>query len=582
MTEKSSSHLYYKLFYIYTAIILGIVCSLVAYFISSTRSQILETNLNYTKMMCEEAAGFLNDTYDTASYIQTRLYQSPSELADLLCYLQYDPETYLTYRLDKFASSSSTQYNGIEDFISNAFEGYRTITRIDLVGYQREDVTTYYPDGGNYRNKDRDKILSGMQEGNWSFMEGFSFSRELRNPDTLESIGCLIVTFDSSRFSSIHDYYSKAELLIFNHLGSKIFDSAEKTMPSVYDKAAVPKEVLDNKAEDYFHAYTCKKEVKDYQILAYLKKKDAAHIPLPLIITILSIGIALVFSGVIFIHWYLNRLTNRLNLILSGMEQVKTGNLQVQLQVNKNGDELDLISENFNSMCRELDLYIKKSYLAEIEQKNAEMEALQSQINPHFLYNTLEAIRMKAILNGDREVGKMLYSMAVTFRSQIKEADIITLVQELHYCKKYLELFEYRYPGKFHSSVTCPEELMDTPIIKFVLQPVIENYFIHGIRRNENDNRIKIYAAEDGAYTKIIVEDNGNGMEPQALMEKNKELCEDKMDKSKSIGIANVNRRLKAVYGNAFGITLEAADPQGLRIILLFNPSVGETKNPGI
>lgn len=96
-----------------------------------------------------------------------------------------------------------------------------------------------------------------------------------------------------------------------------------------------------------------------------------------------------------------------------------------------------------------------KSYLAEIEQQNAEMQALQSQINPHFLYNTLEAIRMKAICNGDREVGKMLYSLAVTFRSQLKEADVITLMQEMHYCKKYLELFEYRYQGKFRSSVEC-------------------------------------------------------------------------------------------------------------------------------
>ena len=88
---------------------------------------------------------------------------------------------------------------------------------------------------------------------------------------------------------------------------------------------------------------------------------------------------------------------------------------------------------------------------------------------------------MKAICNGDSEVGKMLYSMAVTFRSQLKEADIITLAQELHYCKKYLELFEYRYPSQFKSSVDCPLEYMQIPIIKFVLQPIIENYFIHEI-----------------------------------------------------------------------------------------------------
>ena len=99
------------------------------------------------------------------------------------------------------------------------------------------------------------------------------------------------------------------------------------------------------------------------------------------------------------------------------MNEVTTGNLKVRLNVEHTTDELDMIAANFNNMCEELTLYIQKSYLAEIERKNAQMQALQSQINPHFLYNTLEAIRMKAICNGDREVGKMLYSMVGLFRS---------------------------------------------------------------------------------------------------------------------------------------------------------------------
>lgn len=179
-----------------------------------------------------------------------------------------------------------------------------------------------------------------------------------------------------------------------------------------------------------------------------------------------------------------------------------------------------MIACHFNEMCEKLDLYIQKSYLAEIEQKNAEMAALQSQINPHFLYNTLEAIRMKAICNGDSEVGKMLYSMAVTFRSQLKEADIITLAQELHYCKKYLELFEYRYPKQFKSSVDCPLEYMQVPIIKFVLQPIIENYFIHGIRMRDNDNFIRIMVEKKQCGYEITVEDNGRGMSKEELGEK--------------------------------------------------------------
>lgn len=225
-------------------------------------------------------------------------------------------------------------------------------------------------------------------------------------------------------------------------------------------------------------------------------------------------------------------------------------------------------------MCVNLDEHIKRRYLAEIEQKDAEMSALQSQINPHFLYNTLETIRMKAICNGDREVGKMLYSLAVTFRAQIKEADVITLAQELHYSKKYMELFEFRYQNQFQSVVECPEEYLQVSVIKFVLQPVIENYFIHGIRMKEQDNFIHIFVEKEEGY-RIIVEDNGKGMTEEEIKAKNKELDEDIMKKQASIGISNVNRRLKAVYGKEYGIHMEARPEGGLRVILRFRPEEG-------
>ncbi len=222
-------------------------------------------------------------------------------------------------------------------------------------------------------------------------------------------------------------------------------------------------------------------------------------------------------------------------------------------------------------MCINLDEHIKKRYLAEIEQKNAEMAALQSQINPHFLYNTLEAVRMKAICNGDREVGKMLYSMAVTFRAQIKEADVITLAQELHYCKKYMELFEFRYQNQFRSEIECPEEYLQVPVIKFVLQPVVENYFIHGMRMKEQDNFIRISVEKKDSF-QIIVEDNGKGMPNDEIAAKNRELEHDAMVKQSSIGIANVNRRLKAVYGDAYGIRIGKGPQGGLRVVLRFCP----------
>ena len=123
----------------------------------------------------------------------------------------------------------------------------------------------------------------------------------------------------------------------------------------------------------------------------------------------------------------------------------------------------------------------------------------------------------------------------------------------------------------------CPEEYLQVRIIKFVLQPVIENYFIHGIRMKEQDNFVKITVEKEaGGRYRIIVEDNGKGMTEEAIVQKNRELQQDTMEKHSSIGIANVNRRLKAVYGKECGIRLEARALGGLRVILLFKPDEEE------
>ena len=126
----------------------------------------------------------------------------------------------------------------------------------------------------------------------------------------------------------------------------------------------------------------------------------------------------------------------------------------------------------------------------------------------------------------------------------------------------------------------CPEEYLRTPIIKFVLQPVIENYFIHGIRLKEQDNFIRIIVEKEEGY-RIIVEDNGKGMTKEAIAAKNQELEHDTMEKHSSIGIANVNRRLKAVYGKECGIRLETRDGRGLRVILRFKPDGGGSGSIG-
>lgn len=568
MENKNPRHLFHKLFLSYSAVLILIVGVLILYFISSSRTRMLETNQDYAGKLCGEAVLEVNHASSDADYLHRAIYQNNSELQDMLNYFRYETEEYLKRHLDTYASSNTVDNKDIYSYVENAYSAYPDIKKIELISYTNNKTTVFYSENDirvDHNGRERRKEIL---DGGLASPGSYSFQKEIRDPLSMRIEGCIVFTFDTGTITAIQEKYPMAELYLYYNNGNQVYPEKDSMLLKDFQQ-----EDAGRKLRSYIQIQS----VEDYIVATRLDKHTAASIPVVHILAILAIGAVLVITGEILISSYLKRLTKRLDGIIQGMDQVQTGNLKVQLPENENGDELDMISRHFNLMCQELESYIQKSYLAEIEQQNAEMQALQSQINPHFLYNTLEAIRMKAICNGDREVGKMLYSLAVTFRSQLKEADVITLMQEMHYCKKYLELFEYRYQGKFRSSVECSPELSEIPVIKFILQPIIENYFIHGIRMEESDNEISIYARRIGDDLYIHVEDNGRGMPGEDMENKNRELKNNEMDTRKSIGMTNVNRRLKAAYGDTCGVFLKANRPRGMHVILLVKVKERET-----
>lgn len=567
MEKKGSKQLYNKLLLIYTVVIACVVLALMFYFWNSTRNRYLERNQENIRRMHEEAVEYINSCRDISTYLHEELYKSNMEMNDLLHYLTNDHEEYQEYRLDTYSQYKLLDYNGIEDFSATAFEAYPSLKHLAFVSYGKGDLTSFNGSQSIYHREDAAMALEEIRSGNLATLGEFSFLKEIRDPINMQNVGAMIVTFDAKKFSKIFAAYDLPDLIVYNENKTLIYDSCPDCTVEEIEAAEET-----GRLEEKLNVYAQSTDLENYHVISYLKKEDAAKIPFSTMMMIVGVTLAVFLIGEFLVHYYLKRVSIRLNQILDGMTQVMSGDLTVRLVSEKNGDELDVIAYHFNEMCEKLDLHIQKSYLAEIEQKNAEMAALQSQINPHFLYNTLEAIRMKAICNGDSEVGKMLYSMAVTFRSQLKEADIITLAQELHYCKKYMEIFEYRYPNQFKSSVECPLEYMQVPIIKFVLQPIIENYFIHGIRLRDKDNFIRIMVEKKEDEYEIVVEDNGRGMLEEDIREKNRQLTENVMEKNESIGISNVNRRVKAVYGSAYGVKMEQAATGGLRVVLRFKP----------
>lgn len=560
--KRGSRQLYRKMLLVYTAVLVSVVILLVLYFISGSRQQAGETNQEYMKLAGKEARDYILQSSGDTEHIMSGLYNSYTELNDLCRYLSDSIEDYMKYRLDTYDGSSSVSYSGIEDFWAKMFGSYGQLEKIRVYSRKQEMLTEYAADGTNHREKLSAREAEVFRMGGGQGENSLCFRKELKDPVTLEVIGWMEIAFSTDKFADIVGFYERPRLMIYDEQDSILYTSEDGES---WDISGGVSELERQKG-----VYLWEENAPACRIFTWLGRKEANHIPTARFLTIIALAVVLTALGEMGIRFYLSGVMKRLDTIVSGMEKVTTGNLDLRIEAGSGGDELDIIADSFNKMCQDLDAYIKKSYLAEIEQKNAEMAALQSQINPHFLYNTLEAIRMKAICNGDREVGRMLYSMAAMFQSQLKAADVILLAQELHYSKKYMELFEYRYHEKFRWEVVCDEKWLQTPVIKFIIQPVLENYFAHGIRLESDSNFIRIEAREEEGFMKIIVEDNGRGMTPEEMEAKNRALRADEFDSHKSMGLANVNRRLRAVYGEECGLFLSHGVFGGLRVELRF------------
>lgn len=174
---------------------------------------------------------------------------------------------------------------------------------------------------------------------------------------------------------------------------------------------------------------------------------------------------------------------------------------------------------------------------------------------------------MKAICNGDKDVGKMIYALAFLFRSQLKEKNIIPIKSELEYCKKYLEIYKFRYDEKFDFSIDCEEGLLEKQIIKFTIQPLIENYFVHGIRLENKDNKLSIKIFKDEDIVNIIIRDNGKGI-PKVQLENLNTMLTERNTSGKSIGITNANERIAIEYGHPYGIRLGNNLNEGAEIVV--------------
>nr|WP_317399528.1 sensor histidine kinase [uncultured Gemmiger sp.] len=258
--------------------------------------------------------------------------------------------------------------------------------------------------------------------------------------------------------------------------------------------------------------------------------------------------------------FFSRRLTQPLRNIIQHMGQVESGNFSGRIPVTSN-DELGDLTRRFNRMSAELDTYTKQVYISKIKQTEAELNALKSQIYPHFLYNTLEIIRMTAVSRQDNMVAEMVEALSDQIRYVIGTVnDLVPLRKEIDILNKYVYLLNCRFNNKVSFSCSCGR-LTDCLIPKLILQPIVENAFIHGIKPMDGPGHIQLGAETVEDKIVLTVMDNGVGMTKEEVNRIYALLDSDQPGEKKdyewgSIGLKNVHDRLRYLYGSEYGISL--------------------------
>ncbi|MCM3701736.1 sensor histidine kinase [Paenibacillus macerans] len=550
----------------------------------------VQRQLDIQKRAIESVSNYIGGKYDSVQAMVRDIYRD-SELASNTSYfLEHPYQDYVRYRLDRFYTENSSLTDTVLYF-RNQVEDNPDIRSLMLYSADQQHLYAF----GNDKqfkiistNAARSYIPDVMYQQDSSNVAAaniwvrkaaslpdtpmYSVRVPVNNNQSLRNIGQLVVYFDTDKIWNSMAYYKqdlKGSILVISANGDVLFDSSgtyygrkypyNEQLNSIYDSGVLGGGTIVTKLTQSQGGFT---------VLSAVPKQELANTYVGLRNTILTVSIICIFFAIMIPSLFISNFAKRMYGIIRFTRKVRGGDLTARIADSRE-DELGQISRSFNEMLDELNQYIERVYKAEIKQQQTELVALQARINPHFLYNTLEVIRMRAISQGARDVGEMIYSLSVLFKSLVQQKKIYTLKDELEACRLYLELFRIRYKDRFNYKIVADPALFGKSVMKLWLQPIIENYIVHGIRTDRDDNRLTVRVQEEGDMLTAVVQDNGKGIDQGRLAEI-REALESKEEPEEMFGLRSVHSRLRFLYGPAYGIEIESPPGEGTTIVVRY------------
>lgn len=290
------------------------------------------------------------------------------------------------------------------------------------------------------------------------------------------------------------------------------------------------------------------------------------------------LGIVVTFAGIVFaivliaaVSWLLSK---RLSNLSQNLDRVSKGDLTARIVVDGD-DEIGQLSKQFNQMVENIHQLIEQVQdatqqrnLLEISQKEIKLKMMASQINPHFLFNTLESIRMKSYMKGEKEIAMVVKQLGKLMRKSLEVGgNTIPLSSEIEMVCCYLEIQKFRYENRLHYELAIDPLSENIQIYPLIIQPLVENAVIHGLEDKEDGGTVYITTSLTDTELTVIVEDNGCGISQEKLASINEMLNNPNELDGNRIGLLNVHNRLRLSYGEDSGLRISSIEGKGTKII---------------
>lgn len=479
----------------------------------------------------------------------------------------------------------------IDDFLYNMLNAKQYVQSVLIVDRYGEKYFRSKDNAGLGEDDlssrlDVDKIKNLWGNSLWQYGNDrlILVERALFDPETTEYLGLIVAAVDKSHIGRLYENIDRVEssrIILLNGSNQVMLsddalslDIANYLSQNNFYESNEENGSFRYKNKEYISALRSSPN-KKWKILNVITVKELTRSSDQLKIWTALVCLASFLIALLIAMALSKNITENIRLLVKNIKKISEGNFNSRIEP-KSLDEVGMLAQEFNLMSEKINNLIHTVYHEQLMKKNAEFKALQfeysalqAQMNPHFLYNTLETINSMAKLKGEAEISEMVFLLGNLLRESIRrKSSIISLREEVGYIKNYLEIQKKTYGDKVEIIYDIDEELMDARVPKFILQPLVENAIIHGIEAKIGRGVIIINCFSHENTVIIEIADNGAGMDGEKL----KRILdtggedEDHGHRHTKVGIKSVDKRIKILYGEEYGLKVSSDPGKGTRV----------------